>query len=324
MFGKTEAQSVEVNSPTELQALAPPGEANATVTITLTTESGTAQFPNAVTYTDVVVPPWATMLEAAPDPLIVRDQALRERILATNRPWRIRDRTTQIEMLLVPHGTYLMGCSSSDSSGCSGDETPIHQVTISQPFYLGRFEVKQSEYSAIMGTASSNFLDPQRPVDSASWNSIQPFLAATGLRLPTEAEWEYAYRAGTTSAYHSSEGWPAGFDQELTVDDIGWFAANNIPSFYYNQTKPGGLKAANGLGLFDMSGNVNEWVSDRYGPYASGPQVDPQGATSGNNRVWRGGAWDYPASNLRASKRFANLPGLGYFRRFGFRVARNP
>ena len=117
-----------------------------------------------------------------------------------------------------------------------------------------------------------------RPVEAVSWNTIQGFLSATGMRLPTEAEWEYAYRAGTTTAFHGWAGQPAGTNDDSLVGNIAWYSSNSG-----GQTRPVGGKAANGFGLHDMAGNVWEWVSDWYGSsyYASSPLEDPQGPTSG-------------------------------------------
>jgi formylglycine-generating enzyme required for sulfatase activity len=150
--------------------------------------------------------PWATVLEFAPDPAVVTNGSLRKAIAATGLPWRVRDNGTQIEMLLVPPGTFNMGCSTSTSFSCVTDENPVHAVTLTNAYYIGRYEVTQAQWTARMGSNPSFFQSasaqvpaaqvPNRPVESVSWNTIQGFLSATGLRLPTEAEWEYAYRAG--------------------------------------------------------------------------------------------------------------------------------
>jgi formylglycine-generating enzyme required for sulfatase activity len=151
---------------------------------------------------------------------------------------------------------------------------------------------------------------------------IQGFLdgSTTGLRLPTEAEWEYAYRAGTTTAFH---GWPAqtaGTNNDTLVGNIGWFGSNSN-----SQTRPVGGKAPNGFGLHDMSGNVWEWVNDWYSSsyYASSPSTNPPGPASGITRVLRGGSWGNVSVSLRSSIRLDLTPGLtggGV----GFRVARAP
>ncbi|MEI6878959.1 MAG: SUMF1/EgtB/PvdO family nonheme iron enzyme, partial [Planctomycetota bacterium] len=150
-----------------------------------------------------VVPAWATLLEAAPDPAVVTDANLRAAIVASGFAWRIRDNSSNIEMLLVPGGTFMMGCSPGDAD-CLADESPAHQVTLTNAFYLGKTEVTQAQWQVKMGSNPSYFSgfsdSPSRPVEQVSWGTIQSFNSATGLRLPTEAEWEYACRAATTTA----------------------------------------------------------------------------------------------------------------------------
>jgi formylglycine-generating enzyme required for sulfatase activity len=146
---------------------------------------------------------------------------------------------------------------------------------------------------------------------------IQDFLSATGLRLPTEAEWEYACRAGTTTAFHSMPGFPNGTNNDAQVGNIAWFTLNEL-----NTTRPVGGKAANALGLHDMSGNVAEWVNDRYSDnyYASSPSTDPPGPATGSARVLRGGSWAGTSDDLRSSNRGSTTPNLAY-ENLGFRVA---
>jgi formylglycine-generating enzyme required for sulfatase activity len=160
---------------------------------------------------------------------------------------------------------------------------------------------------------------PNRPVELVSWNTIQGFLFVTGMRLPTEAEWEYAYRAGTTTAFH---GWPAqtaGTNHDTQVGNIAWFTSNSG-----NQTRPVGGLAPNGFGLHDMSGNVWEWVNDRYSGsyYASSPAADPLGPATGSGRVLRGGGWVNHTNNLRSSYRNNLSPDFAVIN-FGFRVVRS-
>jgi formylglycine-generating enzyme required for sulfatase activity len=164
---------------------------------------------------------------------------------------------------------------------------------------------------------------PNRPVDSVSWNTIQGFLTATGMRLPTEAEWEYAYRAGTTTAYH---GWPAqtaGTNNDSLVGNIAWWGAYSGGNSN-EQTRPVGGKAPNGFGLHDMSGNVWEWLNGWWGSYqASSPSTNPPGPSNGTHRVLRGGSWRDVTNYLRSS--FRNYASPGYaFDSYGFRVARTP
>jgi formylglycine-generating enzyme required for sulfatase activity len=274
-----------------------------------------------------VVPAWATLIETQPDPAVVTDPALRAAIIASGRPWRVRDTATQIEMVLIPPGTFQMGCSASSSSSCYGWENPVHTVTLTQAYYMGRYEVTQAQWQARMGSNPSYFAgysdSPSRPVEQVSWNTIQSFLSATGMRLPTEAEWEYAYRAGTTTAFHSMPGYPGGTNTDSLLGTIAWYYFNTCAGGTGCMTHAVGTKAGNGFGLHDMSGNVWERVNDWYGTYASGAQTDPVGPVSGSDRVIRGGSWNNSSIFCRASYRYNDAPGNSYSN-IGFRVARTP
>ena len=258
-------------------------------------------------------PAWATLLEYFPDPAVVTNPTLRAAIISSGRPWRVRDTATQIEMVLAPAGTFVMGEA--------GWAEPVHSVTLTQAFYMGRYEVTQGQWVAKMGSNPSYFQgysdSANRPVEQVSWNTIQSFLSATGMRLPSEAEWEYAYRAGTTTAFHSMPGYPSGTNDESQAGTIAWH--------YYsgNQTHAVGGKAANALGLHDMAGNVWEWVNDWYEGYSSGAQTNPLGPVSGNYRVLRGGSWNGFADNVRSSYRNLGTPDSSRYY-VGFRVARAP
>ena len=280
--------------------------------------------------------PWATVLEQSPDPAIVTNAALRDAIVATGFPWRVRDNETQIEMVLIPPGSFQMGCSVSNAHLCSGNEGPIHTVTLTNAFYIGRYEVTQAQWTARMGSNPSLWKNPSpqvpadqvpnRPVDTTSWDTIQNFLGGSvngpQLRLPTEAEWEYAYRAGTTTAYHSLPGHPDGTNDDVLANDIAWWGACPwCGGNSGNQTYPVGWKAGNGFGLHDMAGNVYEWTNDWTGPYPSFPVVNPTGSDSGPARVLRGGSFGDARTNLRASKRMWAPPNH-LSNRFGFRVVR--
>ncbi len=273
------------------------------------------------------VPGWATLLEAEPDPAIVTDPALREAILATGLAWRVQDNATGIEMLLVPPGQFDMGCGVA-SSGCRSNEFPLHPVRLTCAFYIGRYEVTQAQWVDVTGanpswfTAKNGFPGSDaRPVDTVSWEDVQPFLAATGLRLPSEAEWEFACRAGTETSFHGAPGFPGGTNDFNLVDQIAWTAGNSG-----GQTHPVGQKAPNGLGLHDMAGNVYEWVSDWYSSsyYESSPIANPGGPSSGTQRLLRGGSWYYGAGSSRCSYRYNAAPDYAYPDLGGFRVARTP
>jgi len=278
----------------------------------------------------IVAPPWAMLVETSPDPSVVTDANLRAAITATGLAWRVRDTATQIEFVLIPPGTFNMGCSASQQYGCGSDENPVHQVTLTNAFYLGRYEVTQAQWTARMGSNPSQFQSastqvpqaqvPQRPVDSVSWNMIQGFLSQTGMRLPMEAEREYAYRAGTTTAFHGYTGQVSGTNDDSLLGNIAWFTSNSN-----SQTRPVGGKLGNGFGLHDMSGNVWEYVNDWYGDnyYSTSPSVNPQGPSSGSTRAARGGGWDSYSGRCRASKRGFDDPGNSDDN-VGFRVARTP
>jgi formylglycine-generating enzyme required for sulfatase activity len=274
----------------------------------------------------ITVPTWATLLELEPDPAVVIDAALRSAITSTGLAWRVRDIGTGIEMVLIPPGTYSMGCSPSSGNACFANESPVHTVTLTSAFYLGRYEVTQAQWTGRMGSNPSLFQGseysdaPNRPVERVTWNMIQPFLSATGLRLPTEAEWEYSYRAGTMTAYHSLEGHPNGTNDDALLASIGWFEANSG-----NTTHPIGQKHPNGFGIYDMAGNVWEWVNDWYSAtyYASSPAVNPAGPTTGSMRSSRGGSYASRSEACRSSNRHLYFPD-GAFASDGFRVARNP
>ena len=276
----------------------------------------------------VTTPAWATLIEAFPDPAVVTDLGLRAAITATGLAWRVKDTATQIEFVLIPPGSFQMGCSASQQYGCDSDESPVHTVTLTNAFYMGRYEVTQAQWQARMGSNPSYHQSasaevpaaqvPNRPVEQVSWNTIQGFLTQTGMRLPTEAEWEYAYRAGTTTAFHGFTGYLSGTNDDNLLWNIAWFDGSSN-----GQTRPAGGKLGNGYGLHDMSGNVWEWVNDWYGGYPAGAQVDPSGPTTGSYRVFRGGSWNYDSYYCRASFRYATYPDRTDYA-IGFRAARTP
>ncbi|MEY3144214.1 MAG: hypothetical protein RLY21_2707 [Planctomycetota bacterium] len=328
-IGGVPATSVVAVNSTTVTAVTPAGSVGA-ANVVVTSPKGTVTVAGGFSYLEVQTPSWATMLEAIPDPAVVTDASLRAAIIATGWAWRVRDNGTGIEMMLIPPGTFNMGCSASNTYGCNGDESPVHAVTLTNAFYMGRYEVTQAQWTAKMGSNPSGFQSasaevpaaqvPNRPVERVSWNTIQGFLAATGMRLPTEAEWEYAYRAGTTTAFHGFMGYLNGTNDDTLVGSIAWGRFNQTLN---GQTRPVGGKAANGYGLYDMSGNVWEWVNDWYGYYSSAAQTNPTGPTLGSQRVTRGGGWDDYADIVRSSWRSALTPDTtGII--LGFRVARAP
>jgi formylglycine-generating enzyme required for sulfatase activity len=314
------AATITVVSPTAIAATAPASATLGAKDVIVTTPGGTATAVGAFTYNSSSVPSWATVIEFAPNPAVVTNATMRAAITATGLAWRVRDTGTQVEMLLVPPGSFTMGCTASNLYACSSNENPTHSVTLTQAFYMGRYEVTQSQWVAKMGSnpsyhQGSSYPDAaNRPVEQVTWNNIQGYLSATGMRLPSEAEWEYACRAGTTTAFNN------GSSDDATVGTIAWYTTNSG-----SQTRVVGGKAANALGLYDMSGNVWEWVSDWYdGTYYSvSPSTNPPGPVSGTNRVLRSGAFVSGTDLVRSSYRFSRTPD-GTNVAIGFRVARTP
>jgi len=202
-----------------------------------------------------------------------------------------------LEMVTIPAGSFTMG--STEGS----DEQPTHTVTITQPFLMGKYEVTQAQWQAVMGANPSYFTgNPNRPVDNVSWNDCQAFIAAINaleqgtFRLPSEAEWEYACRAGTTTK------WSFGDNDELLVD-YAWYSGNSL-----DISHAVGQKLPNAWGLYDMHGNLWEWCQDRYGEYTADAELDPQGPSTGMSRVLRGGGWDCYSWNCRSSYRIFDNP----------------
>ena len=334
-IGGAAATAVVVVSPNTVTAVTPAGVPGACDVVVIA-GARSALKEDGFTYVQLA---WATVLEQVPNPAVVTSESLRNAIIATGYPWRVRDNGTQIEMVLIPPGTFNMGCSASNGYSCFDEESPIHSVTLTSAFYMGRYEVTQAQWQARMGSNPSywvaraengNTANTNRPVETVSWNHIAGtggFLSGTGLRLPTEAEWEYACRAGTTTAFHGFTGYPSGTNDDTLVGNIAWFwgnsGASGTPTY---GTKAVGQKLANGFGLHDMSGNVWEWVNDwhSFSYYASSPSSNPTGPATGTFRVLRGGWWsNFDEYFLRSSHRAGSTPDHASDA-FGFRVARNP
>ena len=203
-------------------------------------------------------------------------------------------------MIPVEGGTFTMGATSEQEDPFE-DEKPTHQVTLSS-YYIGETEVTQALWKAVMGSNPSEFKGDNLPVESVYWHDCQTFIsklnALTGkrFRLPTEAEWEYAARGGNQSRHTQYSG-------SSRIDDVAWYEDN---SGY--KTHPVKTKQPNELGLYDMSGNVDEWCQDWYGSYSSDAQTNPTGADSGSYRVCRGGNWFYSPWNCRSSNRCYSGP----------------
>ena len=226
--------------------------------------------------------------------------------------------------VLIPAGTFMMG-SPEDEIGRMDYET-LHQVTISKPFYLQTTPITQKQWDVVMGNNDSEFKGENLPVDSESWNDVQEYIQklnelAGGVRyrLPTEAEWEYACRAGSNGKYCFG-------DDETMLGEYAWYMTNSN-----KQTHPVGLKRPNAWGLYDMHGNVFEWCSDRCGAedsesYIESPRDDPQGPSSGELRVCRGGNCFGDVTFTRAAHRWGDGPSGrdSHTEQIGFRLVALP
>jgi formylglycine-generating enzyme required for sulfatase activity len=224
-----------------------------------------------------------------------------------------------MEFIQIPAGSFTMG-ADKNSEEADNDETPQHRVTLSKSFYLGKYEVTQAQWEVVMGDNPSKFKGRSNPVEMVSWNDVQLFIerlnAKEGTkkyRLPTEAEWEYAARAGTTSV------WSFGNDA-ASMGQYAWFKDNSG-----GKTHPVGQKQPNPWGLYDMHGNVWEWVQDWHSGkyYAQSPASDPKGPSSGGYPVQRGGGWSNAAMYLRSADRSSSSPG-NRDDGDGFRLALSP
>ncbi|MFM1882778.1 MAG: hypothetical protein RJA05_1187 [Planctomycetota bacterium] len=307
-------------SPSEVRAIVPAGSPS-TVDVQVEHPVASLVLGQSLTYGSGSVPAWAELVEAEPNPQVVTSAALRSAITATGLAWRVRDAATQVEMLLVPPGTFLMGCSSGDGT-CMTNESPVHQVTITSPFYLARYELTQDQWVGVMGGNPSDFggwLYPgsgNRPVEKVSWEMAQSFMKVTGMRLPTEAEWELACRAGSITPTYLPG---------VQVGQMAWLGTNNgSPGNATWGTKPVGMLLPNALGLHDMLGNVWEWCQDRGGAYSAAAQTNPTGPATGGTRVLRGGCWFNIAQLVRCSVRFDTVPGDVDVIAAGVRPARTP
>ncbi len=254
----------------------------------------------------------------------------------------------KLTMVLIPPGEFMMGSPDAErqmaiEEAKAGNDTwaieripteaPRHRVRITRPFYLGKYEVTQAQWLAVMGNNPSQFQAPGNPVEQVSWENIQPFLAklntartrrvpaakmgsaATAMKfaLPTEAQWEYACRAGTTTAFCFG-------DNAAMLGQYGWVKGNSD-----GKTHPVGELKANAWGLHDMLGNVWEWCADRWAPdyYANSPMDNPPGPGTGSDRVRRGGGWNDNAGLCRSAHRSRSTP-VSRTSRLGFRLALVP
>lgn len=200
------------------------------------------------------------------------------------------------KMMSVEGGTFTMGATAEQGSDAYKDETPTHRVTLSS-YAIGETEVTQELWQAVMGNNPSDFSGKQMPVEDVDWDDCKTFitklnqLTGENFRLPTEAEWEFAARGGNKSLGYKYAG-------SNTIDNVAWYSDNSS-----NETHAVAQKLPNELGLYDMSGNVGEWCSDRYDSYSSAWQTNPTGPTYGYEYVIRGGSWGSTAGGCRVSFR---------------------
>ena len=210
-----------------------------------------------------------------------------------------------IEMVKVEAGSFNMG-ATPEMQNPDEDEKPVHRVTLTNNYYIGKYEVTQALWKTVMGNKSSRFKGDNLPVEKVSWNNCQKFisklnkLTGKSFCLPTEAEWEFAARGGKKSRGYQYSG-------SNTLGDVAWYEGNSG-----SKTHAVGTKQPNELGIYDMTGNVYEWCQDWYGSYSSSPQTNPIGAVSGSCRVYRGGCWVSSARNCRTSYRGRRTPDFRY------------
>ncbi|MCX6916321.1 MAG: SUMF1/EgtB/PvdO family nonheme iron enzyme [Verrucomicrobia bacterium] len=236
-----------------------------------------------------------------------RPKVVRPAIEVAGAPLELRvDSRTGIAFVRIPAGEFDMGTAR----GGDGDERPVHRVGISQPFLLGKYSVTNREYQRFLEANSgikppgywsnSQFNDPQQPVVGVSWEDAQAFCQWAVCRLPTEAEWEYACRAGNPGAYCFG-------DAEAELEQYAWYDKNSG-----RKTQPVGQKKPSQWGLYDMHGNVWEWCQDWFSGYAEKPVTDPTGPVKGTSRVLRGGSWGNVPALLRSAYRLSDAPVRRY------------
>ncbi len=230
----------------------------------------------------------------------------------------------EMDFVWIPPGTFRMG-TVEKRKGTHTDESPKHTVVISEGFWLGIYEVTQAQWQAVMGGNPSHFKGADRPVDSVSWNDARAFVdklnstaGAGRFRLPTEAEWEFTCRSGTSRSFFGGEINSMDCRNDDHLAPWGWYCYNSGDA-----THPVGQLKPNAWGLYDMHGNVGEWCSDYYDRnyYEYSPNRDPGGPDSGKTRVLRGGGWDFRAWDCRSAYR-GNYRPTANNNSFGLRIVR--
>lgn len=224
-------------------------------------------------------------------------------LYAQNLTFTVKDVT--FTMVKVKGGTFMMGATNEQGTLAHEGEKPVHKVTLSD-YYIGETEVTQELWEAVMGNNPSNFKNPQNPVERVYYDDIvNEFipelnrLTGKHFSLPTEAEWEFAARGGNKSKGYKYSG-------SNKIDDVAWY--HDDYNVYIYETHMVKSKQPNELGIYDMSGNVNEWCYGWYGDYNNTPKVNPKGPSKGSYRVIRGGSWIDYSRYCRVSYRFSTTP----------------
>ena len=220
-----------------------------------------------------------------------------------------------LTMVHIPEGTFEMGTPPSEP-GHEENESPVHPVTLTRPFYMSQYEITQAQWMTIMDENPSTQWNINYPVNRVSWQDVQTFLKRLNgmlndgrYRLPTEAEWEYACRAGTATITYFGD------DRSIeTLEEHAWLRTNSEGKLHEV-----GLKPPNPWGLYDLYGNVWEWCHDWYGPYSAEPSVDPMGPATGEEKVIRGASWMARPEYIRSGDRGKMNPERG-FNTGGFRL----
>ena len=227
--------------------------------------------------------------------------------------------------VLIKPGRFMMGSPDDEPGRYSGEKH--HAINLTKPFYLQTTEVTQAQWKALMGKNPSSHkrCGETCPVEQVSWKDAQEFIQKLNqkegthkYRLPTEAEWEYACRAGSTSAFANGGISELQCGRDANLDAIGWYCGNSN-----NMIQPVARKKPNAWGLYDMQGNVQEWCQDWFGVYPYDEVTDPKGPPSGSYRVMRSGVWYSPARDCRSASRFGSPPHYR-FRHIGFRLCKTP
>ena len=230
-----------------------------------------------------------------------------------------------MKFVLIPSGNFTMGSPADEPGRFSGERQ--HRVNLTKAFYLQTTEVTQGQWKALMGSnpSSNKGCGDNCPVEQVSWEDAQQFIRKLNqkertdkYRLPTEAEWEYASRAGSGTAFYNGAITELGCGCDLNLDVAAWYCYNSG-----NEIHPVAQKKPNNWDLYDMNGNVHEWCQDYFAPYPYDEVKDPKGPPTGTYRAVRGGIWYSPARDCRSASRFGSPPHYR-FHHIGFRLCKTP